>query len=177
MMKSSSTATQKTVFGSPLFTTRPLIHRPRSTSQITCKAGDSKEISSNLSNTFALSTSLLVASVAPVEAVEEVAQLAAQDNRLGAVAFIFVPAIAWVLFNILGPASRQLEKMNEGKPKPVTPKSTGRAAPAKKKPVATSKPAPKRVPPKKAPVKKAPVKKAPAQKAPAKKGFSFFGKK
>lgn len=97
----------------------------------------------------AVSTSLLLAAT-PVQAAQEVAQLAAQDNRLGAVAFIFVPAIAWVLFNILGPASRQLDAMSAGKPKPVTPRSAGRA-PAAKKSAARKSPA------RKAPVKKKPV--------------------
>ncbi|GMH32439.1 hypothetical protein BSKO_00273 [Bryopsis sp. KO-2023] len=45
-------------------------------------------------------------------AAQEVAQLAAGDNRLGALLFLLVPALGWVLFNIGGPASRQLDDMS-----------------------------------------------------------------
>lgn len=114
---------------------------------------------SELATGVAVSTSLLLAAT-PVQAAQEVAQLAAQDNRLGAVAFIFVPAIAWVLFNILGPASRQFDAMSAGKPKPAAPRSAGRAPAAKKAPARKAAPA-KKAPARKAPAKKAPIKKKP----------------
>ena len=85
---------------------------------------------SNVAAGVALGVSLLVSQ--PVEAAQEIATLAAADNRLGAVAFLFVPAIAWVLFNISGPANRQLAGMRVGKPKPATPKSASRRAAPKK---------------------------------------------
>jgi photosystem II PsbY protein len=47
------------------------------------------------------------------EAAEEVAQLAASDNRFLIIATLFVPAVAWVLFNILGPALNQLKNMDK----------------------------------------------------------------
>lgn len=47
------------------------------------------------------------------EAADQVAQLAASDNRLGAILFLVVPALGWVLFNIGGPASRQLDDMSK----------------------------------------------------------------
>eukprot|EP00191_Tetraselmis_sp_GSL018_P008884 CAMPEP_0177607874 /NCGR_PEP_ID=MMETSP0419_2-20121207/18158_1 /TAXON_ID=582737 /ORGANISM="Tetraselmis sp., Strain GSL018" /LENGTH=404 /DNA_ID=CAMNT_0019102501 /DNA_START=121 /DNA_END=1335 /DNA_ORIENTATION=- len=55
--------------------------------------------------------SLAVASHA--EAAQEVGQLSAGDNRLGAVLALLLPAIGWVLFNIAGPALNQLNAMSE----------------------------------------------------------------
>ena len=50
--------------------------------------------------------SMLVAENA--DAATEVAQLAASDNRIGAIATLFVPAIGWVLFNMLQPTLNQV---------------------------------------------------------------------
>ncbi|KXZ44932.1 hypothetical protein GPECTOR_60g709 [Gonium pectorale] len=54
--------------------------------------------------------SLLVAQSA--EASTELATLAASDNRLGIIATLFVPALGWVAFNILGAAKAQLDQMD-----------------------------------------------------------------
>lgn len=70
----------------------------------------------------------------PVEAAQEIATLAAGDSRLGAVAFLFVPALAWVLFNIGGPATRQLEDMQGAKPKSSAPRAVSSPAAKKKVP-------------------------------------------
>ncbi|CAM6076880.1 unnamed protein product [Sphagnum tenellum] len=48
------------------------------------------------------------------EAVQEITQLAA-DNRPLILLFILLPAVGWVLFNILQPALNQLNKMRIGK--------------------------------------------------------------
>jgi len=45
-------------------------------------------------------------------AANEVAELADGDNRLLILAVIFVPALGWVAFNILGPALNQLANMD-----------------------------------------------------------------
>jgi photosystem II PsbY protein len=57
----------------------------------------------------AAAASLMVADSA--SAATEVAQLADSDGRLAAILTLFVPAVGWVLFNILGPAQRQLQSM------------------------------------------------------------------
>lgn len=51
------------------------------------------------------------------DAATELAQLAAADNRGGIILTLLVPAVGWVLFNILGPAQRQLQNMSEDTPK------------------------------------------------------------
>lgn len=56
-----------------------------------------------------------------VQAAQEVASVADADYRLGGVLFVIVPAIGWVLYNILGPAQSQLEAMNKRKPKVKVP--------------------------------------------------------
>lgn len=50
-------------------------------------------------------------------AAQEVLQVADSDNRLGALLFLIGPALGWVLFNIGGPASRQLDDMSKSKKK------------------------------------------------------------
>lgn len=47
------------------------------------------------------------------DAASEFTQLAASDNRFSIIAGLFIPVLGWVLFNILGPAQRQLEKTAE----------------------------------------------------------------
>eukprot|EP00210_Caulerpa_lentillifera_P001630 g1568.t1 len=139
-METSSIA-QRVIFKAPFSPARFHSSRARSVSRTNCRASNSNEVS-NLATVVAISTSMYVASVMPIQAAEEVMQLAAQDNRFGAITFVFVPAIAWVLFNILGPASRQMEAMTAGQPKKAVPRATNRAPAIKK-----------------APVKRAPVKK------------------
>jgi photosystem II PsbY protein len=55
--------------------------------------------------------SLLAAQSA--EAAQQVADLAASDNRLGILALLAVPALGWVGFNILGPLQNQLDAMKK----------------------------------------------------------------
>lgn len=50
------------------------------------------------------------------DAATEFTQLAASDNRLGIILTLLVPVLGWVLFNILGPAQRQLQSMSSDKP-------------------------------------------------------------
>lgn len=45
------------------------------------------------------------------DAANQVAELAAGDNRALILAVVFVPAVGWVAFNILGPALNQLANM------------------------------------------------------------------
>ena len=45
------------------------------------------------------------------QAAQEIADLAARDNRAGTLALLLVPAVGWVAFNILGPALNQLKGM------------------------------------------------------------------
>ena len=54
-------------------------------------------------------TTLLAADNA--QAAQEVASLAARDNRVGTLALLLTPALGWVAFNILAPALNQLKGM------------------------------------------------------------------
>lgn len=59
------------------------------------------------------------------EAAQQVADVAASDNRFGIIALLAVPVVGWVGFNILGPLQNQLNEMG-GKP-------SGGRAPVKKR--------------------------------------------
>jgi photosystem II PsbY protein len=52
------------------------------------------------------------------DAAQEVAQLAAGDNRFSIIALLLVPVVGWVLFNISGPALNQLRNMTGGQTTP-----------------------------------------------------------
>jgi len=56
----------------------------------------------------------LMAAPSAMAATEAVSQVAL-DGRLIALPLILAPAVGWVLFNILGPASRQIENMQKKK--------------------------------------------------------------
>ncbi|KAI8476953.1 MAG: hypothetical protein J3K34DRAFT_203010 [Monoraphidium minutum] len=60
-----------------------------------------------------LGAALSLAAAQSAEAATEIAQLAAGDNRFGTIALLFVPAIAWVGFNMLQPLNNQLNRMTE----------------------------------------------------------------
>ena len=45
------------------------------------------------------------------QAAQEIANLAARDNRAGTLALLLAPALGWVAFNILGPALNQFKGM------------------------------------------------------------------
>jgi photosystem II PsbY protein len=60
--------------------------------------------------------SLLAAQQA--DAAQQVADLAASDNRFGTIALLAVPVLGWVGFNILGPLQNQLNAMSDDKPAP-----------------------------------------------------------
>jgi len=47
------------------------------------------------------------------QAAMEVTQIAGGDGRIGALLALFVPAVAWVTFNIAGPALNQINDMSE----------------------------------------------------------------
>jgi hypothetical protein len=56
------------------------------------------------------------------QAATELAQLAAGDGRLGTISLLFLPAIGWVAFNILGPLNNQLNRMSELNSEGAAPK-------------------------------------------------------
>jgi hypothetical protein len=47
------------------------------------------------------------------QAATELAQVAASDGRLGTISLLFLPALGWVAFNMLGPLTNQLNRMSE----------------------------------------------------------------
>lgn len=51
------------------------------------------------------------------QAAQEVADLAARDNRAFTLALLLTPAIGWVAFNILAPALNQLKGMQQANTK------------------------------------------------------------
>jgi photosystem II PsbY protein len=53
------------------------------------------------------------------DAATEIAQLAASDNRLSTISLLFVPALAWVGFNMVQPALNQLARQSEIKEEAV----------------------------------------------------------
>ena len=57
------------------------------------------------------------------QAATEISQIAASDNRAAILATLFVPAIGWVAFNILGPLFNQLDRMSDKLDAPA-PKAT-----------------------------------------------------
>eukprot|EP00879_Flechtneria_rotunda_P001131 GHRR01001273.1.p1 GENE.GHRR01001273.1~~GHRR01001273.1.p1 ORF type:complete len:369 (+),score=179.53 GHRR01001273.1:67-1173(+) len=60
-----------------------------------------------------LGAALTVLAAQQADAATELSQLAASDNRFGTIATLFLPALGWVAFNMLQPASNQLNRMNE----------------------------------------------------------------
>jgi photosystem II PsbY protein len=59
-----------------------------------------------------MGAALLLASE-KADAAQEIAQLAASDNRFAIIATLFLPVVGWVLFNIGGPALNQLANTAE----------------------------------------------------------------
>ena len=57
----------------------------------------------------AATTALTAAGAAHADVVEAAARI--NDNRAAIVATLFVPALGWVAFNILGPALNQYQNM------------------------------------------------------------------
>lgn len=51
------------------------------------------------------------------QAAQEIADLAAKDNRAGLLALLLTPALGWVAFNILAPALNQLKGMQNANAK------------------------------------------------------------
>uniref|UniRef100_A0A383V2Z3 Uncharacterized protein n=1 Tax=Tetradesmus obliquus TaxID=3088 RepID=A0A383V2Z3_TETOB len=60
------------------------------------------------------------------DAATEMSQLAASDNRLSTISLLFLPMLAWVGFNMLQPATNQLNRMNELKEAAAGASSSGR---------------------------------------------------
>jgi photosystem II PsbY protein len=74
-----------------------------------------------------LGAALLLASQ-KADAAQEVAQLAAGDNRFGIIATLFLPVLGWVLFNIGGPALNQLNALSSKTKGTAKPKITKKRA-------------------------------------------------
>jgi len=101
--------------------------------QIQAMSSDTAPKSGTRRKGAAIAVGLTAASMLAVDqadAATELAQLAASDSRLSIIATLFLPVIGWVLFNILGPASRQISSMSADKPvsKGTTTKRRGLAA-------------------------------------------------
>ncbi|KAI8466756.1 MAG: hypothetical protein J3K34DRAFT_432715 [Monoraphidium minutum] len=75
-----------------------------------------------------LGAALSLAAAQSAEAATEIAQLAAGDNRIGTIALLFLPALGWVAFNILGPLGNQINRMSEMADEPPA-----KSAPSKKR--------------------------------------------
>jgi hypothetical protein len=60
-----------------------------------------------------LGAALALATAQQADAATELAQVAASDGRLGTIALLFLPALGWVAFNMLGPLTNQLNRMSE----------------------------------------------------------------
>ncbi|WIA23898.1 hypothetical protein OEZ85_013547 [Tetradesmus obliquus] len=60
------------------------------------------------------------------DAATELSQLAASDNRLSTISLLFLPMLAWVGFNMLQPATNQLNRMNALKEAAAGASSSGR---------------------------------------------------
>ena len=60
------------------------------------------------------------------QAAAEMSQIAASDSRAPILASLFVPALGWVAFNILGPLGNQLNRMSDKLDEPA-PKKSGTA--------------------------------------------------
>jgi photosystem II PsbY protein len=81
------------------------VDAPKATKKLRRKAGVAAAVGLS-----AVAGSALLAESA--SAATEIAQLAGSDGRVAAIATLFVPALAWVAFNIFGPALRQLDNMS-----------------------------------------------------------------
>ena len=75
-----------------------------------------------------LGAALSLAAVQQADAATELAQVAAGDGRLGTISLLFLPAIGWVAFNILGPLTNQLNRMSE-----LNSESAPKSAPKKRR--------------------------------------------
>mmetsp|Transcript_9262 Transcript_9262/g.12912 ORF Transcript_9262/g.12912 Transcript_9262/m.12912 type:complete len:184 (+) Transcript_9262:67-618(+) len=65
--------------------------------------------------------------VSRAQQVNQVAELKKTDGRLGKIVLLGVPVLAWVGFNILGPAQNQLSEMSGTAAKKSAPKARRRA--------------------------------------------------
>lgn len=115
---------QQTRFASGLqglpFAKRCAVPRLAAASGIECtSAPERKEVAKATALGTAVSTLFAAGSV---QAAQEVAMVADDDNRLGGLLLILLPAIGWVLFNILEPAQKQVAGMQGKKPKAFVPK-------------------------------------------------------
>ncbi|KAL7261247.1 hypothetical protein ACSBR1_006816 [Camellia fascicularis] len=69
----------------------------------------------NLSTALAGAVFSTLSSCNPAMAAQQIAEIAEGDNRGLALLLPIIPAIAWVLFNILQPALNQINKMSSSK--------------------------------------------------------------
>lgn len=79
----------------------------------TAKASKAATAKRSVAAAVGLGAAAFLLSSQTAEASTELLQLAESDNRVGVIATLFVPALAWVGFNILGPLNNQLAKMQE----------------------------------------------------------------
>ncbi len=82
----------------------------RSAREMACGASAKKGAS--LATTAAVAAASLVGA-SQAHAVEQVADLAAADNRASVLLLLLAPAVGWVGFNILNPALNQFKNMDE----------------------------------------------------------------
>jgi photosystem II PsbY protein len=78
-------------------------------------AGPARNQIDNMSKSVTIGAGLGLASLLAAggaDAAQEIATTAG-DGRFGSLLFLFVPVLGWVGFNILGPASKQLEQMSK----------------------------------------------------------------
>lgn len=76
-------------------------------------AGGPSKKRRGIAGAVGLGAALSLAAAQQADAATEIAQLAAGDGRFGTISLLFLPAIAWVGFNMLGPLNNQLDRMNE----------------------------------------------------------------
>ncbi|GLC33653.1 hypothetical protein PLESTB_000100200 [Pleodorina starrii] len=98
--------------------------------QMSAKNGPTKKRAVPAAIGLGAAATLLAAQSA--EASTELATLAANDNRLGIIATLFVPALGWVAFNIFGSLQAQLDQMSakNGPAKRAVPAAIGLGAAA-----------------------------------------------
>ncbi|GBF94409.1 hypothetical protein Rsub_07223 [Raphidocelis subcapitata] len=94
----------------------PLTNQLSRMSEMNSEAPPSKGASKKrrgVAGAVGLGAALSLAAAQQADAATELAQLSASDSRLGIIALLFLPAIGWVAFNMLGPLTNQLSRMSE----------------------------------------------------------------
>lgn len=95
----------------------------RRSANVVVKAGKQTDAAFEVGKTLSLlAVSSQWALSGQAQAAVELSQIADSDGRLGAIAFLFLPALGWVAFNILQPAFNQLNRMGEMRESSAAPK-------------------------------------------------------